>query len=152
VLSGAPETLLNTYQAERLPVAAGVLASTSIRHRELNQSLSGQGQGITSLLSGKEAFADPTQLSLTYRGSELACNLDDATGIRAGDRAPDAPCIQASSGEALRLFDVFQGPHFTLLTFGDHPAPRLPDTYNDGVQVVRLARSTSTTTTTDKHE
>src|SRR5262249_8011083 len=75
VLSSAPDTLLDTYQAERLPIAAGVLASTSIRHRELNQSLSGQGKGLTNLLSGKETFADPTQLSLTYRDSELSRDL-----------------------------------------------------------------------------
>jgi 2-polyprenyl-6-methoxyphenol hydroxylase-like FAD-dependent oxidoreductase len=149
VLSGAPDTLLDTYQAERLPIAAGVLASTSIRHRELNQSLSGQGQGLTNLLSGKETFADPTQLSLNYRGSELSRDEGGTTGIRAGDRAPDAPCHKAGCSEALRLFDVLRGPHFTLLTFGDHPTPRLPEAYNDVVQVYRLARPDSKTTTTD---
>jgi 2-polyprenyl-6-methoxyphenol hydroxylase-like FAD-dependent oxidoreductase len=151
VLSGAPDTLLDTYQAERLPIAAGVLASTSIRHRELNRSFSGQGQGLTNLLSGKETFADPTQLSLNYRGSELSRDEGSTTSIRAGDRAPDAPCIEASSGKAIRLFDVFRGPHFTLLTFSDRPATLLPDAYNDCVQVYRLARPDSTTTTTDKH-
>jgi hypothetical protein len=144
VLAGAPDTLLDTYQAERLPVAQGVLASTSIRHRELNQSLS--GQGITNLLSGNETFADPTQLSLTYRGSELSCDLDDTSGIRAGDRAPDAPCTSAENGEPIRLFNVFRRPHFTLLMFGDSPAPRLPDAYNDSVQVYTIARPDSTTT------
>jgi hypothetical protein len=36
---------------------------------------------------------------------------------RAGDRAPDAPCHDAT-GTPVRLFDVFRGPHFTLLAFG----------------------------------
>jgi hypothetical protein len=148
-LAGASETLLDTYQAERLPVAAGVLASTSIRHRELNQSLSGQGQGITNLLSGKEAFADPTQLRLTYRGSALARDLDDTTSVRAGDRASDAPGVQDARGGALRLFEALRGSRFKLLTFGDQPAPRLPDAYNDVVQVYRLARPLSARTTTD---
>src|SRR5262249_2187251 len=89
--------------------------------------------------------------SLTYRGSELARDLDDTTGIRAGDRAPDAPCVQASSGDAIRLFEVFRGPHFTLLAFGDHPAPPLPDAYSDVVQVYQLARPQGRTTIAGKH-
>jgi 2-polyprenyl-6-methoxyphenol hydroxylase-like FAD-dependent oxidoreductase len=146
VLSGAPEALLDTYQAERLPVAQGILASTSIRHRELGQSLSGQGQGITNLLSGKETFADPSQLSITYRGSELSCDLDERTGIRAGDRAPDAPCTSADSRQPIRLFEVLGSPQFTLLSFGDSPAPRLPDAYNDTMQVYTIAGPDNTTT------
>jgi len=142
VLAVAPDTLLDTYQAERLPVAQGVLASTSIRHRELNQSLS--GQGITNLLSGNETFADPTQLSLTYRGSELSCDLDDTTEIRAGDRAPDAPCIRATGGEKVRLFDVFRGTHFTLLAFGARPAPRLPDHYTEDVHAYTITHPSTT--------
>lgn len=38
----------------------------------------------------------------------------------AGDRAPDAPGLNAK-GEPIRLFDVLRGPHFTLLRlFGPH--------------------------------
>ena len=36
---------------------------------------------------GKDATADTTQLSITYRGGPLAHDLDETTGIRAGDRA-----------------------------------------------------------------
>lgn len=140
VLSGASETLLDTYQAERLPVAQNVLTTTSIRHGELARSQSGQGQGIVNLLSGKETFADPSQLSLTYRGSELACDLDDTTGVRAGDRAPDASGILAESGVSTRLFDLFRTPRFTLLTFGSSPAPSLPHIYEDCIQVYTIVR------------
>src|SRR5262249_34454228 len=38
--------------------------------------------------------------------------------LRAGARAPDAPGLDASAGAPMRLFDVFRGPHFTLLGFG----------------------------------
>src|SRR5262249_51926866 len=41
----------------------------------------------------------------------------EGEGIRAGDRAPDAPCHKPS-GEPVRLFDLFRGPHLTLLGFG----------------------------------
>jgi 2-polyprenyl-6-methoxyphenol hydroxylase-like FAD-dependent oxidoreductase len=127
LLGSAPDSLLDSYQAERLPIAQGVLATTSTRHREfMGRDF---GQAVTNLVSGGEVFADATQLSITYRGSPLARDLDDTTGIRAGDRAPDAPCIRATGGEVVRLFDVFRGTHFTLLAFGDQPAPRLPDRY-----------------------
>jgi len=50
-----------------------------------------------------------SQVGITYRGSPLARDLDDTTDIRAGDRAPDTPCILATSGEKVRLFDLFRG-------------------------------------------
>jgi 2-polyprenyl-6-methoxyphenol hydroxylase-like FAD-dependent oxidoreductase len=127
VLGGAPDTLLDTYQAERLPVALGVLATTSVRHRRFAQDFN---QALATLISARETFADPSQLSITYRESLLARDLDDSTGIRAGDRAPDAPCVRATNGEKVRLFEIFQGPHFTLLTFGNRSAPQLPDAFN----------------------
>ncbi len=123
VLNGAPDTLLDTYQAERLPIADGILSTTSIRHREFQHDFS---QAITTLVSGKETFADPSQLSITYRGSLLARDLDQTSGIRAGDLAPDALCIRAGSEEQVRLFDLFRGTHFTLLVFSDQPMPRYP--------------------------
>ncbi|HEX6554695.1 MAG TPA: FAD-dependent monooxygenase [Ktedonobacteraceae bacterium] len=144
VLGGASDVLLDTYQAERLPIAMGVLATTSTRHRKFAQDF---GQAITNLVSGRETFADPSQLSITYRGGPLACDLDDTTGIRAGDRAPDAPCVCSESGEQLRLFDVFRGTHFTLLAFGEQPAPRLPAAYDGYLRSYTIARPGNTTAT-----
>jgi len=135
VLSGAPDALLDTYQAERLPVAEGVLASTSARHREFRRDFT---QAVTTLISGKETFADPSQLSLTYRGSELARNLDNATDIRAGDRAPDALCVRAGRDEQVRLFDLFRGTHFTLLVFGDQPIPPMPEAAQSSLRVYTI--------------
>src|SRR5579859_2693966 len=132
VLSGAPDALLDTYQAERLPVAEGVLVSTSTRHREFRRDFN---EAVTTLISGKETFADPSQLSLTYRGSGLARDLDNAAGIRAGDRAPDVICARSSSGEAVRLFDLFRGSHFTLLVFGNQPIFPLPAVYENALRV-----------------
>jgi hypothetical protein len=139
--------LLDTYQAERLPVAMGVLASTSKRHREFAQDF---GKTVTNLVAGKETFADVTQLSITYRGGPLARDLDDTTGIRAGDRAPDAHCVRAENGEQVRLFDVFQGTHFTLLAFGEQPIPELPDVYADCLNAYTVIRSHSTTVASER--
>ena len=38
---------------------------------------------------------------------------------------------------ALRMFDVFRGPHFTLLTIGAAPPPRL-EPYSHAVRGVRI--------------
>lgn len=142
VLGGASDVLLDTYQAERLPVALGVLATTSTRHRKFAQDF---GQAVTNLVSGRETFADPSQLSITYRGGPLARDLDDTTGIRAGDRAPDAPCIRAGSDKAVRLFDLFRGTQFTLLAFGEPPVPCLPPAYHDYVSAYKITPQDNTT-------
>ncbi len=59
----------------------------------------------------------------------------------AGHRAPDAPCRDASTGAPTRLFDVFAGPHFTLLGFGPDSATPLATVaaaYGDRVRTFRV--------------
>ncbi len=108
VLDGAPAELLDTYEEERLPVAARMLGITSKLHRD---SLRGDAREHRR---GPETL----QLDITYRDSSLARDeLEFPGSVRAGDRAPDAPCHD-SAGTPVRLFDVFRGPHFTLLGFG----------------------------------
>ncbi|MFH8385049.1 FAD-dependent monooxygenase [Kitasatospora sp. NPDC018058] len=131
VLRGAPEALLDSYQEERLPIARASLAATSAHHKAV---FGGDGAGplTEQFRTLAVAGADLTGLTLGYRGGPLGRDLDGTTGIRAGDRAPDAPCA-TGDGTPTRLFDLFRGPHFTLLTFGDHPGPaRLPAT--DGLR------------------
>jgi 2-polyprenyl-6-methoxyphenol hydroxylase-like FAD-dependent oxidoreductase len=103
VLGGAPTDLLDTYEAERFPVAASVLGlSTALDRRDFRPpSESGTTPAIT-------------QLGLGYRGGPLSVE-DRATpgAIQAGDRAPDGVL---DTGQ--RLFDVFRGTHFTVLGFG----------------------------------
>ncbi len=146
VLGGASDALLDTYQAERLPIASGVLATTSTRHRAFTQDM---GKAVANLTSGRETFADPSQLSINYRGGPLASDLDDTTSIRAGDRAPDAPCVRAGSDEQIRLFDLFHGTHFTLLTFGDQPAPQLPAAYHGSLRAYTVTRPGTMTAISD---
>ncbi|MBT2385483.1 FAD-dependent monooxygenase [Streptomyces sp. ISL-11] len=113
---GAPDALLDSYDTERLKVAADVLGLSTRVHAEDRASSS---QGLSS--RGKETL----QLGLGYRESPLTRELrrDLPEGaLRAGDRAPDAPCADAS-GAAFRLFDAFRGPHFTLLALTDTPVP-----------------------------
>jgi hypothetical protein len=138
VLRGAPGSLLDTYQDERLPIAQHVLASTAARVRSWAAPDAGQiSDKMAGAFQGRDPFSDLSQLSITYRDSRLARDLDGAIGVRAGDRAPDAHCTDLS-GEEVRLFDLFRGTHFTLLVFGDRPAPQLSDSQRDHVQLYRI--------------
>lgn len=143
VHKGAPESLLESYQAERLPIVQQNLMAMSARHKASPRGASTAVQAITHALMNKDAAVDPTQLSVTYRESPLSQDLDSITGIRAGDRAPDALCLRAESGTPVRLFELFRGTHFTLLVFGSDapPQPDFPDSF---LQTYTIARSGST--------
>jgi 2-polyprenyl-6-methoxyphenol hydroxylase-like FAD-dependent oxidoreductase len=122
VLAGADPALLDTYQSERLPVAAGVLG--------LSSRLLGVPPGAQRTADREEA----RQLSISYRGGPLATRAkaaadrleagdQEVAGDRApeaGDRAPDAPCV-GPDGRAVRLFELRRGPHWLLLGFGVRP-------------------------------
>jgi hypothetical protein len=57
------------------------------------------------------------QLKLNYRGASLSQGEPSlSTTLQPGDRAPDAPLLNHLGKEA-RLFDLFRGPHFTVLGF-----------------------------------
>ena len=102
VLGGASDSLLDTYEAERRPIAASVLG--------LSKKLFLK----RSLRRGKETH----QLDLHYRGGALATDTRARPGrVCAGDRAPDARG-QDFAAQPRRLFEMFRGVHWTLLCFG----------------------------------
>ena len=107
VLRGAPATLLDTYEEERLPIAASVLGiATELYKKATSRKFGAHKRGPAT-----------QQLGLSYRGRTLArAAAPAASAIQPGDRAPDAP-VNTQKG-ATRLFDLFRGPHFTLLAFG----------------------------------
>ena len=111
VVEGASTVLLDTYEAERRPVAADVLALSSAR---LKQSL--EQKGMTP-----RRDASTIQLDVGYRGSALARDdRDDTAALRAGDRGPDATGLTTVDGDR-RLFDLIGRGRFTLLSFGPTP-------------------------------
>jgi hypothetical protein len=62
------------------------------------------------------------QLDLGYPDSTLSLVLPSdlrrqACAVCSGDRAPDAPCLGAG-GQSTRLFNLFRGTHWTLLSNG----------------------------------
>lgn len=110
VLAGAPDSLLDTYEAERRPVAARVLGLSTEIYASMN------GGRLASLTRGDEE----RQLKLTYAGGPLApgAGLDAADDVvQAGGRAPDALVVD-QDGRSLRLHEAFRGPHFTLVAVG----------------------------------
>ncbi len=110
VADGACSALLDSYEAERRPIAAGVLAlsndrlAQTIEHKEIRRD------------------ASTIQLGVGYRDSALARDdRDDTAELRAGDRAPDATGLQTTAGEH-RLFELTAGGRFTLLSFEEAPS------------------------------
>lgn len=107
-------TVLDSYELERRPIAAAVLG--------LSDRLHGGGYDIDKIRHSRDA----TQLTLAYPDSSLSVG-----GGIAGHRAPDA------SLRTGRLFDVFRGPHFTLLAFtpaSAENARRLSQRFGDVVR------------------
>jgi 2-polyprenyl-6-methoxyphenol hydroxylase-like FAD-dependent oxidoreductase len=103
VLCGAPETLLATYEAERRPIAAGMLGLSTRLLDEVKQGMMRRDRATR-------------QLDLGYPDSPLALQARAGQGVQAGDRAPDAP-VRGAAGQSTRLFALFLGPHWTLLGF-----------------------------------
>jgi 2-polyprenyl-6-methoxyphenol hydroxylase-like FAD-dependent oxidoreductase len=103
VLDGAPEKLLDTYEEERRPIAAGMLGMAA---RLLDEGQRGP------MRRGRET----RQLDLGYPATSLAVQTRERDGLQAGDRAPDAP-MRGAAGQPTRLFSLFQGPHWTLLGY-----------------------------------
>jgi 2-polyprenyl-6-methoxyphenol hydroxylase-like FAD-dependent oxidoreductase len=99
---GASLALLDSYEEERRPIAAEVLGLAT---RLLVDAKRGEMQ------RGREVH----QLDIGYPESSLAMEAPARTqGLRAGDRAPDAP-VTGAAGQATRLFQLFKGAHWTLL-------------------------------------
>ncbi|MGR3885707.1 FAD-dependent oxidoreductase [Pseudomonas sp. 1152_12] len=105
VANGAAQTLLDSYEEERRPIAASVLGLST-------QLLDNLQRG--DMRRGREVH----QLDLGYAHASLALG-------RAGQRAPDAR-LRGAAGQSLRLFDVFKGTHWTLLGYGVTPGSMSP--------------------------
>ena len=108
VMRGGPDSLLDNYESERLPIAAAVLGLS--KHLYQKRSIK------------RGDLAD--QLGLHYRGSSLSSGytLGD---LHPGDRMPDVPLADGS-----RLFEHMRGSHAT--EFATVEGPRIlirPDGY-----------------------
>ena len=108
VARSGPDSLLDTYEAERLPIAAAVLGLT----KSLHQTRSIKRGDATN------------QLALHYRKSPLSSGITLGS-LHPGDRMPDARLDDGG-----RLFDHLRGSHATELVTPEGPRILIrPDGY-----------------------
>ena len=111
VIQGADPALLDTYEEERRPIAAGVLGM-------LAQALIEKGIPAEEAQERQRHIQDDIfHLDHNYRGASLSIDRRGDDGIlRAGDRAPDGP-VTGMSGRPVRLFELLRGTHVMVLNF-----------------------------------
>jgi 2-polyprenyl-6-methoxyphenol hydroxylase-like FAD-dependent oxidoreductase len=150
--------LLDTYQAERHPIARGVLRGTHLSTQLIlaqNPFMRAVRERAVPVIVNippirRRILAAVSQLTINYRGSSLSVDADDraasrgwlrltARVLRAGDRVPDAALIDIRSSQPVMLFDlVSQG--WTLLLFAGN------DAMSESIDVLgRIARQVQDT-------
>ena len=150
----APSTILDSYQAERMPIATGVLAlshalvktfaTTSPRKRWLRDRVLPTLMGIPTL--ERRYMTRLAQLSHNYRRSPLATGTPRTThprSIAPGDRLPSVPGLLRDN-KPISTLDLIGSRKHTLLVLTGTPAN--PGAANKAI--ARLARWRSTVQTT----
>jgi len=145
--------LLDTYQAERHPIARSVLRGTHLgtqlvlAQNPLMRAV--RERAVPAVVNippvRRRILTAVSQLAINYRGSSLSVDADDraesrgrlhrdAGGLRAGDRVPDATLLDASNSEPVMLFDLISHG-WTLLLFPSKDAE--PETIDSLERIAR---------------
>ncbi|MFC7657103.1 FAD-dependent oxidoreductase [Pseudonocardia benzenivorans] len=129
----APESLLDTYEAERRPIGAQITAGARSTH-DIVMAF-GQGLADRIALTREPGWQQRTVelisgLSYNYRDTVSGPPVEPVPGPAAGDRAPDAQLVVQPRK---RLFDLFRHCGFTLLL-----VPR-PGDAGDAQRAARVA-------------
>lgn len=128
----APESLLDSFEAERLPVAQRLLATTDrafkvvvsdsplaalLRTRVLARVAA---LVMRSSAAQRLAFRAVSQVAIGYRDSPLSQDLRalPAAAPRAGDRFPWLTLQLQADAPAVDLFEQLDDRRFTLIVFG----------------------------------
>jgi hypothetical protein len=135
IAGAAPESLLTTYEAERLPVARAVLRGTD-RATWVATMKNPVGRVIRNLLASWLARSatfrrwmtrELSELSISYRGSPVVAEDWEGGGLanvpHPGDRVPDLELAHPDGGPT-RLFDLLRGTEQHLLLFEGEPQAR----------------------------
>jgi hypothetical protein len=119
----APESLLDTYEQDRLPVMRNVLFKTE----NLTEIIGAENHLVRTLFNhigpwvgGASAMQENStnhmaQVALGYRDSPLSDNHTHAGALRAGDRVPELGVRQGRGGETVRLHSLLDPSGFVLL-------------------------------------
>ena len=123
----ASPALLDTYPAERLPIAAGVLAFSHAMVTAFNVASPSKRwlrdrllPGVVAVPGFRHIFTSRmAELSLGYRGGPLTMATRRALGrsLRPGDRLPDVPCL-TRSGRPTSTLDLLGTGHTLLVLTG----------------------------------
>jgi 2-polyprenyl-6-methoxyphenol hydroxylase-like FAD-dependent oxidoreductase len=133
-----PDGLLDSYDAERRPIALDVLRGTDLVTRAVtvrSPLLESLRDRLASFLSEfdfvrQRVAVGISELGVNYRRSPIvaedgpgAIDLHAFPGPRAGDRVPDVALDPVANDGMTRLFDHLRGTgHHLLLFAGDHPS------------------------------
>lgn len=102
VTNGTPDTLLDSYEEERRPIAEQMLGLSTKLLEAAKRGDMQRGRNVH-------------QLDIGYPESSLTLERPARSGgLVAGDRAPDA-LVLGAAGQPQRLFEIFKGAHWTLL-------------------------------------
>ena len=133
----AAPSLLATYNAEHLPVVAQMLVATTNLYTHAFTKPAVDAASANKIIF--EGWRDRalTLLEVNYRFSALALDARGTEGrtaqemlthayegygpgggVRAGDRAPDAPGLIDAKGQEMSLFAIFRSDAHTVLFFG----------------------------------
>ncbi len=120
----APEGLLDTYSRERHPIAAKVLAGSTIATRMAsvkNPMARAVRRAALSVASQLEPLLDKvretvSETDIHYRGSSL-CGTHAVGRLKPGERIPELRWSD-QKGQIQRLQSLFKGPGWSLLCFG----------------------------------
>ncbi|KAF9259568.1 hypothetical protein L218DRAFT_908049 [Marasmius fiardii PR-910] len=139
----APQSLLDTYNTERLPVIASMLGKTT---ELFKRSFDTSPNGCVEEKRTGEAHQPPSgwhrsfetrMFGVNYRGSRIVLDeryadssvskeqadpyrsAHDAV-LEAGDRAPEAPGLVDASKTTTSLYEIFKPTSHTVLVFDGH--------------------------------
>lgn len=120
---GAPDSLLDTYEEERKPVARSVLRGTTAASNlvfGMNPLLRFVRERIVFPIMNtafiqRQLFARVSQLEIRYRGTLALAQRDADVRVKAGDRAPDV--LFKRGDEKVSLFSLI-GTFGMLALFG----------------------------------
>ncbi|MCH9733098.1 MAG: FAD-dependent monooxygenase [Actinomycetia bacterium] len=149
----ATEALLDSYEAERRPIAKDVVAGTTVVTKVLlgtNPITRGlRDRLILPLLNRPivqaRLLAQASQLSVSYRRGPLAPKRQLPIGLRPGDRVPDMDC-RRGDGTATRLHRELAGRWALVIpTGGDITAAHAQAIRRLGDEIVVLDAAVSDT-------
>jgi 2-polyprenyl-6-methoxyphenol hydroxylase-like FAD-dependent oxidoreductase len=138
--------LLDTFEAERLPVARNVLEKSAIvtelvgsANPVVNALFDHLGPWLVDLRRVQELLPFRiSQLAVSYRGSPLSKHHGRLGRLHAGDRLPDLPVrSRTAHGEGYRdrsLFEVLDPLRFTLLVVRQEADGAAPGDWCDAVR------------------